>query len=249
MSATTLVRLLAIAAILLGWEALSRSGLVYVGVFPGLAAIAGSIVDRLASEEFYYHFAVTFHQVIAGAAVGGLLGLVVGVLFRIAPFVGGMLEPFVNYFAPMPKVILLPILLILFGVGSGSKIAMAGMSCFFPVAVATFAGMRQVNPVHLRVARSFNAGQWQTIRKVYLPSIVLPVITGFRLGIAVAIIGTLLAQIKLSNAGLGYLIIQYYNQFKIADMYAVLLLTFAVAVVVNAGMDRLEQARLRRGAN
>jgi len=248
MSRTARVRLLTIVVILLAWEGLSRSGLVYVGVFPGLGAIFSSVVDRLASAEFYYHFAVTFYQVIVGAAIGGLIGLAVGVLFRIAPFVGGMLEPFVNYFAPMPKVILLPILLILFGVGSGSKIAMAGLSCFFPVAVATFAGMQQVNPVHLRVARSFNAGHWQTIRKVYLPSITLPVITGFRLGIAVAIIGTLLAQIKLSNAGLGYLIIQYYNHFKIADMYAVLLLTFAVAVVVNVGMDRLERARLRRGA-
>jgi ABC-type nitrate/sulfonate/bicarbonate transport system permease component len=135
--------------------------------------------------------------------------------------------------------------MLLFGAGLGSKIGMGALSAFFPVVVATAAGMGGVSPVLLRVARSFNATPWQVVRKVYLPSLIEPAITGMRLGLGVAIIGVLLAEIKFSNRGLGHIAIQHYNFFRIADMYAVLLITFALAVAANALMGRAA-ARLTR---
>ena len=75
--------------------------------------------------------------------------------------------------------------------------------------------------------------------RLTVPSIVPPLLTGLRLGLGVAIVGTLLAEIKLANKGLGYVVIQHYNFFRTADMYAVLILTFILAVGVNAAMDRL----------
>ena len=111
---------------------------------------------------------------------------------------------------------------------------------------AVAAGMSQVNPVHVNVARGFNASFLQIVRMVYLPSLVGPMITGMRLGLGVAIIGVLLAEIKFSDRGLGHLAIQHYNFFRVADMYAVLLLTFALAVLANALMGRIGKALLRR---
>jgi NitT/TauT family transport system permease protein len=116
---------------------------------------------------------------------------------------------------------------------------MAGVSAFFPVFVATFAAARQVRPVLLRVVKSFNATVWQTIRYVYLPALTVPIIGCLRLALGVAIIGTLLAEIKAAKAGLGLLLIESYNFFRIPEMYAILLIIFCFAMLANVAMDRL----------
>ncbi len=134
-----------------------------------------------------------------------------------------------HYLAPTPKIVFLPILLVLFGVGPGSKIAMGTLSCFFPMVLSVASGVRQVDPVLLRVGRSFHLSLLQTVRKIYLPALVPPIATGLKLGTGVAIIGCLLAEIKMSNRGLGFLIMQYYAQFRIPYMYAALLIAFAIA--------------------
>jgi ABC-type nitrate/sulfonate/bicarbonate transport system permease component len=87
----------------------------------------------------------------------------------------------------------------------------------------------------------------QMVKMIYLPSLVLPVITGLRIGLGVAIIGTLIAEIKMSNAGLGFLAIQYYDQFAIPDMYAVIIVIFAIAISANVVMSRLNDRLGRRG--
>ena len=98
-----------------------------------------------------------------------------------------------------------------FGVGAGSKIAMGAVSCFFPIALNVAAGMRQIDQVLIRVGKSFRANPWQMATKIYLPAMRHPIINGVRLGLGVAIIGTLLAETKLSNRGVGFLVIQAYS--------------------------------------
>ena len=128
-----------------------------------------------------------------------------------------------------------------FGVGSGSKIAMGAISCFFPIVISTASGMRQIDGVLIRVGRSFRATTWQMIAKIYLPAMRAPIVTGVRLGLGLAIIGTLLAETKLSNRGIGYLIIQAYATFDMPRMYALLIVLFVVAIGANALIGRLSR--------
>src|SRR5213075_1459280 len=100
------------------------------------------------------------------------------------------------------------------------------------------AGMRQVDEVLIRVGRSFRANTWQMVTKVYLPALRAPIVNGVRLGLGVAIIGTLLAETKLSNKGLGYLIIQAYSLFDMPRMYALLIVLFLLAIGANALIGR-----------
>ncbi|MES2534230.1 MAG: ABC transporter permease [Pseudomonadota bacterium] len=221
-------------AVWLAWEALARSGLLYQGVIPSSVAVFESIWKHLADASFYRHAERTFYEVAAGATIGSLLGLAVGILTGQLRVVGRAVEVYINVLAPTPKIVFLPLLMIMFGVDFGSKVALGAASAFFPVSVATLAAIRLVNPVLIKVGQSFNASLWQMVRKVYLPAMMQPLVSGLRLGLGVAIIGVLLAEIKLSNVGLGHLAIDYYNAFRIADMYAVLLITFSLAVGANA---------------
>ena len=125
-----------------------------------------------------------------------------------------------------------------FGVGPESKVAMGTVSCFFPVALSVAAGMRQIDNVLIRVGRSFRLRTWQMVTKIYLPAMREPIINGVRLGMGVALIGTLLAETKLSNRGLGYLIIQSYATFDMPRMYALLIVLFVLAIGVNALIGR-----------
>lgn len=240
------VRGATVLAIWAAWELLARSGLIYEGVVPSSFLVIGSMARQLSERAFYDDVGVTAYEVVAGFAIGTLGGMAAGIALGIKRFVDQAATPYIQALAATPKLVFLPILMLLFGVGSGSKIGMGAVSSFFPVAVAAAAGMHDVNPVLVRVARSFHASTWHIVRKVYLPSLVEPAITGMRLGLGVAIVGVLLAEIKFSKAGLGHLAIQHYNFFHVADMYAVLLITFALAVVANALMGYVGTRLIRR---
>jgi ABC-type nitrate/sulfonate/bicarbonate transport system permease component len=126
-----------------------------------------------------------------------------------------------------------------FGVGPASKVAMGALSCFFPIVLSVASGMRQIDPVLIRVGQSFKASRWQTAIKIHLPAMRAPILNGVRLGLGVAIIGTLLAETKLSNVGVGYLIMQAYSVFDMPRMYAMLIVLFTLAIGANALVGRL----------
>jgi ABC-type nitrate/sulfonate/bicarbonate transport system permease component len=130
-------------------------------------------------------------------------------------------------------------MIMLFGVGPGSKVAVGALSCFFPVALSAAAALRQIDKVLIRVGRSFRANPWKMATKVYLPAMRHPIINGVRLGLGVALIGTLLAETKLSNRGIGFLIIQAYSLFDMPRMYAMLIVLFVLAIGANAVVGRL----------
>jgi len=238
-SPVTLVRIVIIVTVLTGWEALARSGLLYQDVVPSLFAIGRAIVALLTDPEYYWHLGVTAYEVGTALLIGGLSAIVVGLILGGNRFLSRAYEPYLYYLGPTPKIIFFPIMIMWFGVGPPSKIALGTLSCFFPIALSVAAGMRQIEPVLIRVGRSFRANPWQMATKVYLPAMRHPIINGVRLGMGVALIGTLLAETKLSNRGIGFLIIQAYSLFDMPRMYAMLIVLFVLAIGANAIVGRL----------
>jgi len=123
------------------------------------------------------------------------------------------------------------------------------VSCFFPIAISAASGMRQIDRVLILVGKSFRASTWQMVSKIYLPAMRDPVVNGVRLGLGVAIIGTLLAETKLSNRGMGYLIIQAYSTFDMPKMYALLIALFVLAIGANALIGRLNRTGVRKASS
>jgi len=233
------LRIAIVLAILLIWELIARSGLLYRDVVPSLLAIADALYRLLSRPDYYWHLGVTASEVGLGLAIGGIAGLVAGIVLGANKFLSRAYESFLYYLGPTPKIIFFPIMIMWFGVGPGSKIAMGAISCFFPIALSTAAGMRQIDQVLIRVGRSFRANTRQMVTKIYLPAMRHPIINGMRLGLGVAVIGTLLAETKLSNRGVGFLIIQAYSLFDMPRMYAMLIVLFVLAIGANALVGRL----------
>jgi NitT/TauT family transport system permease protein len=235
----TLLRAAIILAMLALWEFLSHSGLLYRDVVPSLLAIARALGGLLMNPNYYFNLGVTAAEIGAALAIGGLSGLVVGILLGAHPFLSKAFESYIYYLGPTPKIIFFPVMIMWFGVGPESKVALGTLSCFFPVALSVAAGMRGIDKVLIRVGESFRANTWQTVMKIYLPAMRHPIINGIRLGLGVALIGTLLAETKLSNKGIGYLIINAYSTFDMPRMYANLFVLFVLAIGANALVGRL----------
>ncbi len=233
------LRITIIVAVVVIWEIVSASGWLYRDVVPSLWAIGKQLYVTLADPTFYFHLYTTFYEIGIAMLIGGLSGLAVGILLGGSKFMSRAYEAYLYYLGPCPKIIFFPIMIMWFGVGPGSKIAMGTISCFFPVALSAAAGMRQIDDVLIRVGRSFRAKTWQMVTKIYLPAMRHPIINGVRLGLGVAFIGTLLAETKLSNRGIGFLIIQAYSLFDMPRMYAMLIVLFVLAIGANALVGRL----------
>lgn len=239
MSRVTAIRAATLMVLFAAWEALARSGLVYEGVVPPLLDIILGLTGIVTSAAFYANAAVTVYEIAAALLIGVSAGILVGVACGSRRLVGDAAAPYLNALATTPKIVFLPIIMLALGVDTSSKIALGAVSGFFPVAISTAAGVRHIRPTLVRVGRSFHLNSWQMLTKIYLPAVAQPIVSGIRLGLGVTIIGVLLGEIKLSNAGLGFLANQYYNQYRIADLYAVLLLIFVLAVVINIGLGRI----------
>jgi NitT/TauT family transport system permease protein len=236
------VRIAIVVVALLAWEGLAASGLVIHDVVPSLGKIASALWKLLSTAPLYANLGATLYEVVLSLVIGGIAGVIVGLVLGGNRFLGRAFEPYLHYLGPTPKIIFFPIMIMWFGVGGGSKIAMGALSCFFPVALSTAVGMRQIEPVLVRVGQSFRASTAQMVAKIYLPAMRPAMLTGLRLGMGVAVIGVLLAETKLSNRGLGYLVIQRYTNFDMPGMYAILIVVFLLAVVANALLSRWSKA-------
>jgi NitT/TauT family transport system permease protein len=238
-SPVTLLRIAIILGVLAVWEFLSHSGWLYRDVVPSLLAIGRDLGELLLSPNYYFNLGVTAGEIGTALAIGGLSGLAVGILLGANRFLAKAFESYLYYLGPTPKIIFFPVMIMWFGVGPGSKIALGTLSCFFPVALSAAAGMRGIDKVLIRVGKSFRASTAQMVLKIYLPAMRHPIINGIRLGLGVALIGTLLAETKLSNKGIGFLIINAYSTFDMPRMYANLIVLFVLAIGANALVGRL----------
>jgi NitT/TauT family transport system permease protein len=235
------VQLLIAAGLIAALEILSRS----FPLLPPVARIAAAAWDLLTSAAFYAHSGITLAEALLGFAVGTLLGVLIGILVGVNRFASDVFSPMLLAVYAVPKIVFLPLILMIFGVGFTPKAANAALHAFFPVVLNSLVAMREVNAIHLKTARSMKATHGQMVAKIYLPSMVLPMFTGMRLALGFAFLGALLAELFESKAGLGFLVNHHYNLGEIDRMLTVIVLVLALTIAINSAIKTLEE-RLTR---
>jgi ABC-type nitrate/sulfonate/bicarbonate transport system permease component len=213
--------------------------------FPSPLAVSAAAADLFSTGEIYPHLSITLYETVVGFAIGIALGIGMGVALGASRYLSDVFEPIILSGYAIPKIIFLPILLMIFGVGVNSKIANAALHAIFPIILNALVGIREVNRVLVKVARSMNATKVQTFRKVYFPSMILPLFAGMRIALGFAFLGSLLAELFEAQTGLGFLVAHFYNTAQIAKMLAVITFVFILTMSINAGMKGIEN-RLSR---
>jgi ABC-type nitrate/sulfonate/bicarbonate transport system permease component len=233
------IRVVTIAVTAGGWEAAARSGLLPGTVLPPLSTVLSSLVTLLRLHATWFDMYVSAWAISVGLGIGAATGLAFAALAAVSAAAWRVLEPLLYYLGSLPKIIMLPVLLLYLGTGIYSKVGMGAVSAFFPVVITTAQALHEVRDVHVRAARCLGAGRWRLLVKVYAPAAIGPILSGLRFGLAVAVTGVLLAETSVASAGVGYQAMQYYDNLRIADMYGLLLLVFVAAVALNSLIGRL----------
>ena len=193
----------------------------------------------------WHAFSYTFKAMIIGFLIGSLAGFVTGFVLGRSEILARLFDPFITAIYCMPKIALAPLLILWFGIGIESKVAMSALIVFFLVFLNTFAGVRDVNPLYLQVTSIMGATSMQQLRHVVFPSAAAWVLTGLKVSVPYALIGAVVGELISSNRGIGFLIGQASGLFDTAGVFAGLAVLAVTGIVLNAGLKRLETRLLR----
>lgn len=239
--ATAATRSVAVLALLGLWEAAPRSGLVDATFLPPFSDVASAWWGLARDGSLAEHTWASLGRSLAGfglaVAVAVPLGLLIGWYRRVADLLGPLLEVFRNTAA----LALLPVFVLLLGIGETSKVSIVLYACTWPVLLNTISAVRTVDPTLLRLARSMDLPAHRIFRKVILPASVPSVFTGIRLAGAVAILVLVAAEMVGAKAGLGYLVNASQFNFAIPEMYAGIITISAIGVAFNQLLVALER--------
>ena len=159
-------------------------------------------------QRIWVHALATLIRVVVSWLTGSLLGIVVGLLMVRSRFVQAILSPVIEGLRPIPPVALIPLVIVWFGVGDNGKIFLTSLACFMVLVVNTVVSAKNVNPVFVQAARSLGASETKIYLTVVLPAIIPELLSGFRIGIALAFAITVAAEFMGAEYGIGYLIMQ-----------------------------------------
>jgi NitT/TauT family transport system permease protein len=234
------IEALLIGGLVLAWWLASLSGFRFERLFPSPWRILITATDLIRDGRIFPHLGYSLYEIFSGLGIGATAGLAAGIVLGASRTAGRIFEPVIAALAPVPKIIIYPIFIWFLGIGTASRVAMGAVSTFFPMVIYTASAVGQVRPIHLDASRLLGASRLQSLFKVYFPAMLPSLWIGLRLGTAISVVSILLAETKLSQKGLGFLVIEYYNHFQIVEMYSVLLLIFATAIGFNAGFAWLQ---------
>lgn len=235
-----------IIVFLAAWELGSRTGMIDRAFFGRPTGIAEAGIKEVQTPRFWGDFYASVTEFGIGYLLAILLGVPIGLAagrFRRLQYA---LDPWLNFFNSLPRIALLPVLVIMFGVfGPGAKIAVVFLGAFFSIVIPTMQGVRTVDRRYVDVARSFGASERLLFRSVVIPSTVPFIITGLRLGIARALIGVVTAELYTQTEGIGVLI-RRATELRQGDRALFGVLIFTVSGIVGVEAIRRVEARFQK---
>lgn len=239
------IKISSLAGFFLLWEIICRLGLVNPLFLPAPGGVLLTLGKLLKSGELATHVSVSLYRALMGFLLGAVIAVPHGILIAWFRTVEDITNPLVELFRPIPAVALIPVAILWFGIGNVSKIVIIAFACYFPIILNTISGVRQVDVNLLKVAKLFGANRMQTLTKIILPSAFPFIMTGLRLGIAVALILLIVTEMIGARSGLGFMIIDAEYTFKTERMFAGIFTIGFIGFFLNEVMVVIEQ-RLSR---
>jgi len=235
------VKVLTLLGILALWELFTRVGWVPALFLPSPLGVLRELIEMARSGQILVHVTASLRRLLLGFAVGAGAGISVGVavgFFSLAEAVG---QPLIAATFPIPKIALLPLLILWLGIGEASKVAVIALGVFFPMAINTYAGVRQADPLLIRAAVSFGAGRWSVIRKVVIPSALPMVFAGLRLGAGTALLLLVAAEMIGAESGIGFLVLQAGNLMETTRLMVGIVVLSLLGVLSHWALTWLER--------
>jgi len=248
--------------VLLAWEGACRMGWFSPLVLPAPSQVLrrwllyalplepfspekGSWLLWALSGELPHDAATSLMRVVGGFAIGAGLALPLGLFMGARPVVYQLFNPVIQLLRPIPPIAYIPLSILWFGLGNPPALFLISLGAFFPVLMNTIAGVRNVDGIYLRAARNLGAGEWTLFRRVMVPAAMPYILTGVRVGIGVAFIVVIVAEMIAVNAGLGYRILEAREYFWSDKIIAGMVSIGILGLLIDLAMNQLNGWLLR----
>jgi NitT/TauT family transport system permease protein len=248
--------------ILIAWEAASRFGFISPQILPAPSQVfmrwlayasptepfdpaKGPYLPWLFSGELLHDAMATIFRVVVGFGIGAGLALPLGLAMGTMERVYKHLNPLVQVLRPIPPIAYIPLAILWFGLGNPPAFFLISHGAFFPVLMNTISGVRHVDAIYIRAARNLGAGKWTMFTRVILPAATPHILTGIRVGIGVAFICVIVAEMIAVNNGLGFRILEAREFFWSDKIIAGMITIGLLGLAIDTGMSRLNNYLLR----
>lgn len=226
---------------LLTWELAIFFGLLDYRFFPPPSTVLNEFGRMVLSGELWNHLGISLGRILFGFLMGALPAIGLGMLMGWFRAVHAFFDPIVSAIYPVPKIALLPLFLILFGLGETTKVVTIGVAVFFIVLITTMSGVRLIEPVLIEAAHSYGARGWRLFSQVVLPATLPAIFTGMRLGLGIAMLVIVGAEFVAANRGIGYLIWMSWSTLSVTKMYVGLITIAVLGISSTQGLDLLRR--------
>jgi ABC-type nitrate/sulfonate/bicarbonate transport system permease component len=229
----------AIACFLIFWETATRLGNVPEIFLPRPSLVVVALYDLFANKNLSYDLGLTLYRIFGGFFLAAFVGIGLGLLMGMSRRIYAVADIFVAALYPVPKIALLPLLVIWLGTGNAFQIALSALGCIFPILINTIIGVRQCDEGLILAARDLGATKMQIQRKVVLPAAVPAIFGGLRLALGISIILVVAAEMQTARFGLGAKLQLAGQILETGQVFAILLLLAIIGIILTKVQDRL----------
>lgn len=223
------------------WEGFVRGLGIQPVVLPSLSSVAGYFYFLTLDGTLPYHLSKTLIRILSGFGLAALCGVALGLLMGMSRGLGRVADLLLAALYPLPKVSLIPLLVIWLGVTDAYKIMMGMIGAFFPITINTFAGLRRVDKELVKAAVDLGARTWQVQRKVIFPSALPEILAGLRVGMGVSVILVVASEMVASRDGIGRLLASAGHLLQTERVFVMLTVLSLLGLALSKGHDVLER--------
>ncbi|HET8797403.1 MAG TPA: ABC transporter permease [Thermoanaerobaculia bacterium] len=244
MSDATKDRLLAAAlaaAMLAAWEIAARNAWIDPILFPAPSRIAAALAT-LVREDLFHNIGISLVRFFGGVVAGSIPGILLGLAIGWMPRLQRVVDPFIAAIHPLPKIVLFPLFIVIFGVSEWAKIASIGLTVFFPALINASAGARAISPLYVEVVRNYGGKPRDVFRHVVLPGSLPMILNGIRIATNLGLLVTIAIEFTVTSPGIGSVIWIALQTMRTENLYAGVVVLSLLGLTINA----IVQALLRR---
>lgn len=237
---TRILNVLSPIGLLALWEAGVRSHIIDGRLFPAPSEIFTTLWAMTISGELWIHLGASLFRVGAGFALGSLAGIVLGIVMGLSIPIRAVFQPIVAATYPVPRTAIVPLFLIIFGIGEFSKIMVIATSVFYVVLISAMTGVMSIDRIYLDVGKDMRVSRLRAFWTIALPGALPSIMSGLKLGVGISFIVLVVAEYTGSQTGIGYMIWEGWQLLDLRRMYVGLVVVAVLGWLASLIMDEIE---------
>ncbi|XWN31785.1 MAG: ABC transporter permease [Devosia sp.] len=223
------------------WEVGSRTGFISNIALPAPSEALAAFGDLVETGMLWRHLEASLSRLVIGWTLGTVIGVLVGLAIALSSLARAGLSPLVSAIFPIPKIALLPLFIVWFGIGEGSKVATILFGTFFPTVIATYGGVDNVDRNLIRMGQSFGLSWLSIVRKIILPGALPSILSGARISVSIAIVLLVAAEMIGAEYGLGAYILMAGSLFALDQLIAGVAMLSVIGLIIAWAIGRAER--------